>query len=68
MSWKTVYRPLTKEQKERGVIYSSMLVVRNRPEIDRTEHEVLESDPDRWQKIERLKDVRFFKNMARDFG
>lgn len=68
MAWKTKYLSLTKDQKERGVIYSSILIVTNNPSCDRTLHEVMADDPDRHEKIRNLKDVTFFKNMARDFG
>ena len=53
-----IYRKLTQEQRERNVIFSSCL------SVDKFEgnsiHEVLESDSDKWTKIERLKDDKFF--------
>ena len=68
MSWKTKNLKLTKEQKERGVIYSSVLIVTNNPYADRILHEVMEDDPERYEKIKNLRDVSFFKSMAKDFG
>ena len=56
---KKLYRKLTKEQKERNVIFSSCL------STDKTEtgtiHEVFADDADRWTKIDRLLDDKFFK-------
>lgn len=58
---------LTKDQKERGVIFSSQLS--NHTIGDAGElHEVFENDPDKYEKINNLKDVKFFKRMAQDFG
>lgn len=68
MSWRTTRRNLTKEQKERGVIYSSELIVTNNPHIERVRHEVYGDDEDASRKIRNLKDVSFFKSMARDCG
>jgi len=55
---KKLYRKLTLEQRERNVIFSSCL------SVDKFEqgtiHEVYESDSDKWEKIERLKDDKFF--------
>lgn len=64
--WRTRYLSLTKEQKDRGVIFSSVLYCNNgtEPEL----HEVMKDDPDKYEKIKLLKDVTFFKNMAKDFG
>ena len=67
-SFKNVYRKLTSDQKERGVVYSSMIVVMNEPSIEPVLHEVFRDDPDKWDKIKRLQDVAFFKRMAVDFG
>lgn len=69
MSFRTKYLPLTKEQKARGVIYSSRLIVTNNPYIDNsTIHEVTADDPRRDEHIRNLKDVSFFKSMAEDCG
>lgn len=68
MSFRTKYLKLTKDQIDRGVVFSSELIVTNRPEIKSTLHEVFASDPDRNAKIGNLRDVDFFKSMARDFG
>ena len=69
MSFKTRYYPLTQEQRCRGVIYSSRLIVTNNPYIDNsTIHEVLEDDPRKDEHIRNLQDVSFFKAMAKDMG
>lgn len=68
MSWRTKHLNLTKDQKDRGVIYSSVLIVTNNPGCKSVLHEVMADDPDRHEKIRNLKDVSFFKTMARDFG
>ena len=64
--WKTKHLKLTRDQRERGVIYSSVLYANNgcKPVL----HEVKIYDPDRDRKIEHLKDVSFFKRMAEDCG
>ena len=67
--WKTKNLKLTADQKSRGVIYSSQLIVLGNVGVDNNIiHEVLDSDPDKWQKIENLRDTSFFKNFARDLG
>ncbi len=68
MSFRTKYLPLTADQKERGIIYSSVLIVTNRPEVKRVLHEVHKDDPRKDEMIRNLKDVDFFKGMARDLG
>ena len=69
MSWRTRRYPLTKDQKSRGVVYSSQLVVLNNPSIENgVIHEVHKDDPDRHTMIRNLEDVSFFKNMAREMG
>ena len=67
MSFRTVTRSLTKNQKERGVVYSSMLVVTNKPGFDRELKEVFVTDIDKDRKIKLLKDVKWFKDFAREF-
>ena len=52
------YKQVTKEQKEKGIIFTSPLSV-GRTEGD-TIHEVLETDKDKYTKIDRLKDDKFF--------
>lgn len=64
--WKTKHLRLTKDQRERGVIYSSVLYANNGCEPILKEVKI--DDPDRDRQIELLKDVSFFKNMARDCG
>lgn len=68
MSFRTKHLPLTEDQKKRGAIYSSVLIVTNKPGFKECTHEVLESDPGKREKIERLKDVSFFKSFARNAG
>lgn len=68
MSFRTKYLQLTKDQRERGVIYSSVLKVTNQAGVEQVLHEVYDTDPDKWQKIANLRDVSFFKSMARDLG
>jgi hypothetical protein len=55
---KKLYRKLTLEQRKKNVIFSSCLSV-NKFEQG-TIHEVMENDDDKWTKIERLKDDKFF--------
>lgn len=67
--WIKRYYPLTKAQKERGVVYSSALEVpawgQWEPDVI---HEVTRDTPEWRETIDRLKDVSFFRSMARDFG
>lgn len=67
-SWKKVNKSLTAEQRERGVIFSSVLVVTNHPELKPVLHEVMADEPNSSQTIQNLRDVSFFKNMAKTFG
>ena len=63
--FKTVHRTLTKDQKSRGIVFSSALIRKQFEEMEAdTIHEVESGDPKRYEKIQNLKDVRFFKNMA----
>lgn len=49
--FKTINRRLTKEQKERGVIYSTQLIVLNNSSVDNdTIHEVLSTETNRAEK------------------
>lgn len=57
-----VYRALTKEQRERGVIFSSTLSKYQCEQPGDTIHEVKEDDPDKSQVIANLKDDKFFNN------
>ncbi len=52
------YLQLTKEQKERGVIFSSTLLPSENPII----HEVKATDEDKHEVIKRLKDDSFFND------
>ena len=58
---------LTKDQKERGVIFSSQLNNHTLGNIGEV-HEVFANQKDKWETIARLKDVKFFKNWAQDSG
>lgn len=67
--FRTVYRKLTADQKNRNIIYSSQLIVTNNPAIENgVIHEVKADDPRRAEKIRNLKDVSFFKRFAADAG
>lgn len=57
-----IYRKLTKDQKERGVIFSSTLSKATTELAGDTIHEVFATDKDKWITIERLKDDSFFNN------
>lgn len=57
-----VYRKLTKDQKERGVIFSSTLSRHTFECVDNYTYEVFADDPDKYEKISRLKDDKFFNN------
>ena len=52
------YLKLTEDQKQRGIIFSSVLLPADRPCI----HEVHKDDEDRQVKIERLKNDKFFNS------
>ncbi len=53
-----IYRKLTKEQKEAGIVFSSCLSPTKYE--NGTIHEVKGDDPDREETIRRLKDDKFF--------
>ncbi len=55
-----VYRKLSKEQKNKGVILSSCLSVAKFETHDSTIHEVFNNDTEKEEKIRRLKDDKFF--------
>ena len=57
-----LYKKLTPNQIERGVIFSSTLSNRTVEEDDDTIHEVFADSEDKNLMIERLKDVSFFKH------
>ena len=67
--WVKQRRKLTKDQRERGVVFSSALVVprfEGQDAEEKTIHEVTKDSLDWRDQIDRLKDVEFFKNLARD--
>jgi len=57
-----IYKKLSTEQKERGVIFASTLSIYRFETIEDTTHEVLNTDGDKWRTIDRLKDDKFFNN------
>jgi len=63
-----VYKKLTKEQKSRGVIFSSCLSVSRTETGNDTVHEVFNSDIDKYEKIKRLKDDKFFNDSHYKFN
>ena len=65
--WKKQHEELTEDMKARGVVFASCLHVVGQDDED-TIHEVFRTDEDVYGTIERLKDVKFFKNWAKDFG
>ena len=65
--WKKRNYKLTKDQRERGVIFSSQLNIYTLNQIG-VLHEVFADQPDRYEVINNLKDVSFFKNWAQDAG
>jgi len=61
-----VYKKLTKEQREKGIIFTSSLS-EDRAEGDRI-HEVLSTDEDKEIKIRRLKNDKFFNNSPYNYN
>lgn len=59
---KKIYKKLTQDQVERGVIFSSTLSHRTVEGGGDTIHEVFEDTVNKNLMIERLKDISFFKN------
>lgn len=57
-----VYKKLTKDQKERGVIFSSCLSKSTTETAKDTVHEVMKGDPNKDKVIQRLKDDSFFRD------
>lgn len=55
-----IYKSLTKDQRERGVIFSSTLSRYTTELTTDTMHEVFADDADKYRKIENLKDDSFF--------
>ena len=55
-----IYKQLTDDQRARGVIFSSTLSACTTELANDTIHEVMESDSDKWECIDRLRDDRFF--------
>ena len=57
-----IYKKLTEDQKARGIIFSSTLSRYTTELSTDTMHEVHKDDPEKWTKIGRLKDDKFFKD------
>ena len=57
-----IYKDLTKDQKERGIVFSSTLSRYTTELTTDVIHEVHNDDPDKWIKIERLKADSFFND------
>lgn len=55
-----IYKSLTADQRERGVVFSSALSRCKTELASDTIHEVFETDADKYSTIERLKDDSFF--------
>ena len=60
------YLGLLKEQKERGVIFSSQLICST--DKNETIHEVYRNDEDKYEKIKRLKNDSFFDNSYYEYN
>lgn len=57
---KKIRKKLTQDQRARGVIFSSTLSYDTTEHIEDTRHEVFQDDADKYEKIERLLDDKFF--------
>lgn len=55
-----IFRQLTQEQIDRGVVFTSTLSNSKTEQPDDITHEVHKDDPDKYLKIERLEDIRGF--------
>jgi hypothetical protein len=65
---KKVYKKLTEEQKQRGVVFSSCLSKYRTEQSTDLIHEVLKDDSDISGHITRLKDDRFFNGSPWNFN
>lgn len=65
---KKIYRKLTKEQRQRGVIFSSTLSPFKFETETTTTHEVFKDEDNGEQKINHLKDDRFFNSSTFKFN
>jgi len=59
---KKLYKKLTTEQINKGIVFSSCLSVYSTEQQDDTIHEVLNTDTDKTEQITRLKDDKFFNS------
>lgn len=57
---KKIYRKLTRDQIDRGVVFSSTLSESTLEQANDTVHEVLFDEEEREETVARLKDDRFF--------
>ena len=55
-----IYRKLTKDQRERNVVFSSTLSIYRTELLNDIVHEVLESTENKWEIINRLRNDKFF--------
>ena len=63
-----IYKPLTDDQRKRGVIFSSTLSTQRTEQSKDTVHEVLKDDDDRDATIRRLLDDKFFNKSGWKFN
>jgi hypothetical protein len=59
---RTIKKKLSKEQIERGIIYTSTLSTEKNESLSDTIHEIYEGDNYKNEKMRRLEDTKFFKN------
>ena len=57
-----IYKSLTEDQKARGIMFSSTLSGGTVERSFDVVHEVHEDDPEKWDKIDRLRDDKFFND------
>jgi len=63
-----VYKKLSQEQKDRGVIFASTLSVFRTEQPNDHTHEVLATDEDKDEVMDRLLDDKFFNNSNWNFN
>ena len=65
---KKVNKKLTKDQKSKGIIFTSTLSEYRFETTKDTTYEVFSSDSDKWDKIDELKDDKSFDNSHFNFN
>lgn len=66
--FRTKHLKLTKDQKNRGVVYSTRLINYSIGDAGKL-HEVIPAQDPQWREhLRNLQDVKFFKDMANDFN